>query len=175
MILTFNDDRSISRGKEIHMSSTVLDFTKRSFNANQIVYLVGQILEERESLSVAISKAKHNAEVDIDVATSSNKKRQEFIQRLTAMAKIKPYETMEKGSYYKFNSIGNQITNVYDIKKYTSIDFDRNQVKQLIKDLSDECDKVSTDIERILITAEVEFEPRWLLVDTLEDICEDID
>ena len=157
------------------MSSTVLNFTKRSFNANQIIYLIGQILEERESLSIAINKAKYNAKVDIDVATSSNKKRYEFIQRLSQMAKIKPSEAIRKGSCYKFNSRGNQVTNVYDIREYTSIDFDRIKVKQIIKDLSNECDKVSSDIDRVLITSEVEFEPKWSLVDTLDDICEGID
>ena len=188
-----SEDAFVTKTKEIHLKHKVnpqvedevfedvnavvdkvksLDFTKLNFDANKIIYLMGQILAERESLSVAINKAKHNAKVDIDVAISSNKKRHEFIQSLVIMAKIKPSEIMVKGSDYKFNVSGDQITYAYDIKKYTSIDFDRNKVRKLIRDLSDKCDKVSSDIDRTLITSEVEFEPKWLLIDTFEDICE---
>lgn len=165
-------DSSKSSRRAIRDHSTALDFTKFNFDANKIIDLIGEILEEREKLSVAISKAKKSADVDIDVATSSNRKRQIFARRLGTMAKIKPSEIMLKGSDYKFNNEGNQVTYIYDIKQYTSIDFDRNKVKKLIKALSDKCDEVSSDIDRALIITDVEFEPKWSLVDTIEDICE---
>ena len=51
-------------------------------------------------------------------------------------------------------------------------DFDRNKVKKLIKNLSEQCDKVSNDIDRSFVNTKVEFEPRWSFTDTIEDICE---
>ena len=130
---------------------------------------------EKDILSKAISKSKSDASIDIDAATSSNKDRQAFIRRLRYMSDMKSYEKVSEGSGYKLNNEGNQVPYMYDIKKVTSINFDRNKVKKLIKSLSELCDKVSAEIDRVLITQEVEFEPKWSLTDTLEEICSDAD
>ena len=91
---------------------------------------------------------------------------------LKDLAKRKSFEKIVEGSGYKFNSEGNQVAYVYDVKKITTIDFDRNKVKKLIKNLSEQCDKVSNDIDRSFVNTKVEFEPRWSFTDTIEDICE---
>lgn len=184
---TFLDtEEFVTRTKEIHLRSKtnpdiedeVIEDANPSevdFNANTVIYLEEEILKERESLSKAISKAKQKSKIDIDLAIASNKKRQAFIGMLRELGKTKSSERIVKESGYKFNSEGNQVSYVYDVKKITTIDFDRNKVKKLIKTLSEQCDKVSCDIDRNMLNTEVEFEPKWALTDTIEDICEELE
>ena len=166
---------------EVSNSTTIIDeyaipeLVELDFDTNRVICFMQEVLEEKDILSKAISKSKSDASIDIDAATSSNKDRQAFIRRLRYMSDMKSYEKISEGSGYKLNNEGNQVPYMYDIKKVTSINFDRNKVKKLIKSLSELCDKVSAEIDRVLITQEVEFEPKWSLTDTLEEICSDSD
>lgn len=173
----------VTNTKEIHLKSKanpdiedeVIEDANPSevnFKANTVILLEEEILKEREDLSKAINKAKQNTDIDIDFAIASNKKRQHFMGVLKDLAKRKSFEKIVEGSGYKFNSEGNQVAYVYDVKKITTIDFYRNKVKKLIKNLSEQCDKVSNDIDRSFVNTKVEFEPRWSFTDTIEDICE---
>lgn len=156
-------------------SVDISELVELDFDTNRVICFMQEVLEEKDNLSKAISKSKSDASIDIDAATSSNKDRQDFVRRLRYMYDMKSYEKVSEGSGYKLNNEGNQVSYVYDIKKVTSINFDRNKVKKLIKSLSELCDKVSAEIDRVLITQEVEFEPKWSLTDTLEEICSDAD
>ena len=80
-----------------------------------------EVLEEKDSLSKAISKSKSDASIDIDAATSSNKDRQAFIRRLRYISDMKSYEKVSEGSGYKLNNEGNQVSYVYDIKSEPSV------------------------------------------------------
>lgn len=180
--LLYNDSL-ITRVKEIHQRKKVnaddedeiiedANPSELNFDANTVIAFVNAVLTEREELSKAISVAKQLTSVDIDLATSNNKKKQILIERLKTMAMIKSSEKVVKKTGYKFNTDGNQVPYYYDMKSVTTIDFDRNHVKSLIKKLSDECDRTSLEIDMALLNTDVNFEPKWSLTDTLEDICE---
>lgn len=143
------------------------------FSVTDVINLVVDAIEEKEYLSKAISTAKKSLDFDIDAAVSLNGKKQGFINILKMMNRQKSSESTVQGSGYRINSIdGNQTRYFYDIDKVTTIDFDRNDVKGLIKKYAKDCDETSAKIELTMITANVDFNPRWDMNDTFEDIIE---
>ena len=143
------------------------------FGVTDVIDLVVDTIREKESLAQAISTTKKNLDFDIDAAVSLNGKKQGFINTLKIMNHQKSSESTVQGSGYRINSIdGNQMRYFYDIDKVTTIDFDRNDVKGLIKKYAKDCDETSAKIELTMITANVDFSPQWDLNDTFEDIIE---
>ena len=143
------------------------------FGVTDVIDLVIDTIREKESLAQAISTTKKNLDFDIDATVSLNGKKQGFINTLKIMNHQKSSESTVQGSGYRINSIdGNQMRYFYDIDKVTTIDFDRNDVKGLIKKYAKDCDETSAKIELTMITANVDFSPRWDLNDTFEDIIE---
>lgn len=148
------------------------NLTKSSvdFTANDLLRFIPELLEEKEKLSVAINKAKDTTEIDIDASLSMNKQKQGFIKVLNDMNSKKSCEKTITGKGYKFNVNNEQVSYVYDIVEKTTIDFDRNTVKALIKKYSKETDHVSTMLDRIVLTTQVDFEPKYDINDTLEEL-----
>ena len=143
------------------------------FGVTDVIDLVVDTIREKESLAQAISTTKKNLDFDIDAAVSLNGKKQGFINTLKIMNHQKSSESTVQGSGYRINSIdGNQMRYFYDIDKVTTIDFDRNDVKGLIKKYAKDRDETSAKIELTMITANVDFNPRWDMNDTFEDIIE---
>lgn len=143
------------------------------FDVTDVIDLVVVAIKEKESLSKAISTAKKGLDFDIDAAVSLNGKKQGFINILKTMNHQKSSESTVQGSGYRINSIdGNQTRYFYDIDRVTTIDFNRNDVKGLIKKYAKDCDDMSAKIELTMITANVDFNPRWDMNDTFEDIIE---
>lgn len=148
------------------------NLTKSSvdFTANDLLRFIPELLDEKEKLSVAINKAKDTTEIDIDASLSMNKQKQEFIRVLNDMNSKKSCEKTITGKGYKFNVNNEQVPYIYDVVEKTTIDFDRNTVKALIKKYSKETDHVSTMLDRIVLTTQVDFEPKYDINDTLEEL-----
>lgn len=140
------------------------------FTPMDVVDFVVKVFEEKEKLVDAISVAKSKTEINIDNAISMNKKKQTFISVLNGMANIKPSESVVPGFGYIFNAEKNQTKYFYDIMAVTSIDFDRNNVRNLAKKYSKETDEVSSKLDSIEINTEVEFNPTFDINDTFEDL-----
>ena len=139
------------------------------FTPNDIIGFVMDAISEKEKLSKAISKAKKNADIDLDISGSMNKTKQEYISILTVLEKTKSKKNTKTGSGYKFNVNGDQVPYYYEIEEVVTIDFDRNKVKDLIKKLRRETDEVSQDMDKALVTVEVDYAPRWDVDTPLED------
>lgn len=148
------------------------NLTKSSvdFTANDLLRFIPELLEEKEKLSIAINKAKNTTEIDIDASLSMNKQKQEFIRVLNDMNSKKSCEKTITGKGYKFNVNNEQVPYIYDVVEKTTIDFDRNTVKALIKKYSKETDHVSTMLDRIVLTTQVDFDPKYDINDTLEEL-----
>lgn len=140
------------------------------FSVNDLLRFIPELLEEKENLSIAINKAKNTTEIDIDASLSMNKQKQEFIRVLNDMNSKKSCEKTITGKGYKFNVNNEQVPYIYDVVEKTTIDFDRNTVKALIKKYSKETDHVSTMLDRIVLTTQVDFEPKYDINDTLEEL-----
>ena len=139
------------------------------FTPNQVIDFVVKVLDEKEKLSDAIAKAKSTTEINIDNAVAMNKKKQSFVSVLNGIADIKPSEKIVNGTGYKFNQEGNQVKYFYSIKQITSIDFDRKNIRNLIKKYAKETDDISTKLDLIEVTINVEYEPLFDINDNFEE------
>ncbi len=141
------------------------------FTPNDIIDFVVGVITEKELLANAIAKAKSGAEINIDNAVAMNKKKQAFVSVLSGIVNIKPSEKTTQGTDYKFNQQdGNQIRYFYNIEETTTIDFNRNDVKALIKKYSKECDDISFKLDAIEINTIVEHTQKYDISDTFEDL-----
>lgn len=141
------------------------------FAPNNVIDFVVDIITEKELLADAITKAKSGTEINIDNAVAMNKKKQAFVSVLNGIVNIKPSEKTTQGTDYKFNQQdGNQIRYYYNIEETTTIDFNRNDVKALIKKYSKECDDISAKLDAIEINTTIDFVPKYDLTDTFEDL-----
>ena len=109
------------------------------FTPNNVIDFIVKLIAEKESLANAIALAKCNAEINIDNAVSMNKRKQAFIHTLKNLANIK------------------------------ASDYDRDDVKGLIKKYSKECDEVSAKLDAIEINTIVDFNPTFDINETFED------
>ena len=141
------------------------------FAPNDVIDFVVDVITEKELLADAIAKAKTDTEINIDNAIAMNKKKQAFVSVLNGIVNIKPSEKTTQGTDYKFNQQdGNQIRYYYNIEETTTIDFDRNDVKALIKKYSKECDDISAKLDAIEINTVVEHTRKYDISDTFEDL-----
>ena len=141
------------------------------FTPNDVIDFVVGVITEKELLANAIANAKSGAEINIDNAVAMNKKKQMFVSVLNGISDIKPREKTTQGTDYKFNQQdGNQIRYFYNIEETTTIDFNRNDVKSLIKKYSKECDDISAKLDTIEINTIVEHTQKYDISDTFEDL-----
>ena len=140
------------------------------FTPNDVINFVVKVLNEKEKLSDAITKAKSTTEIDIDNAVAMNKKKQQFVGVLNEIADIKPSETKTTGKAYKFDINGEQKPYIYDVNRKTSINFDRNDVRKLVKKYLKETDEISSKLDLIEITTQVDIEPRFDVNDKFEEL-----
>lgn len=139
---------------------------------NQLVSLLEHLMAEKEKLTAAISAAKKASPIDIDAELANNRTRQKVASVLANMSKIRSSENVVRGTGYKFNGEGNQVPYSYDVKQVTTIDFDRNKVRDVSRDLIAKADDVSTGIDKVMVDLVVEYEPEYSVNDALEDIVE---
>ena len=86
------------------------------------------------------------------------------------LANRKSRETQTTGRDYKFDINGEQKPYSYNIKRVTSIDYDRDSVKNLIKKYRKECDAVSTKLDEIEINTQVSHDCLFDINDSFEDL-----
>ena len=140
------------------------------FSPNNVINFAVKVIDEKDKLSNAIAKAKSTTEIDIDNAIAMNKKKQGFVSVLNGIADIKPSETKTTSKGYKFDINGEQKPYIYDVNRKTSIDFDRNDVRNLIKKYLKETDEISAKLDMIEITTQVDFIPTWDVNEKFEEL-----
>ena len=140
------------------------------FKPNQVIDFVVKVLNEKDKLSDAIAEAKSTTEINIDNAISMNKKKQVFVSVLNGIADIKPSEIKTTSKSYKFDINGEQKPYVYDVNRKTSIDFNRTDVRNLIKKYLKETDEISAKLDLIEITTQVDFVPAFDVNSKFEEL-----
>ncbi len=141
----------------------VLDLTNlesKKFPADKVIDFILMLLDEREKLAQAISKAKLNMNFDLDAAVEVNKQRHSAVKAFDFIVTQKSSNVVQKnqGRGYVFNNEGNQIEYRYDIERIKTIDFDRNRLRRVIKALYDKADEISTSIDSALLNTKVDYE-----------------
>ena len=141
-------------------------------NADGVIDLLLDLMNEREKLSLAISRAKESADFDIDAAIAANKARQEAADCLKELAGRKSSETVSRGMDYLINAEGNQTAYYYNVRSVETIDYDRDEVRGIVKRLQRESDAVSTKIDLLNVTLEVDYAPKYDFETGFEDAYE---
>lgn len=140
------------------------------FTPMVLVDFAVEALAEKEALMKAIADAKAGTALNIDNAVAMNKKKQQFVRVLKTMADRKVGTRNTTGRGYRFNVNNEQVPYVYDIEEITTIDYDRVDIRNLIKKYRRETDEISAKLDSIEILTEVDFAPRWDVNDSLGGI-----
>ncbi len=130
-------------------------------NITDIVRFMVFLLGEKSKLYAAIRKAKNALDIDFDSEISLNHYRQEVAKILRNMNDLRNSEQVisNGGTGYRFNADGNQVTYRCDLKRVTTINFDRKVVCSELKKLNRQSDETSAKIDLCMVSCEVEYEP----------------
>lgn len=174
------DDNFITVTIEKHLRSKVdkdasdeniipLKQFKIDYTPNALIEFVVDVVDEKSRLTDAIAAAKATTEINIDSSISINKLKQNFVKTLKFMDSFKTTEKQDQGADYRFNVNNEQVRYFYPIIKETTIDFDRNVVKKLIKKYLKDTDDVSSKLDEITINTVVDFTPKYDVNESFED------
>lgn len=134
------------------------------------------LLSEREKLSVAIFQAKAGLKLPagLDGEVGLNSKRQEVAGLFRRMAGLRSSEVLipNGGTGYRFNNEGNQVSYRCDVKRVTTINFDRNKIRKMCGDLSKKSDEVSAALDSVLVNTQVEYTVPFDVNDTFAEALE---
>lgn len=148
------------------------------FDVGRLLGIWQELMEEKERLGAAIGKAKAGMGFNLDAAVDANKSRRAFLGMLQELANRKSSHELQKGEGrgYMFNNDGNQTSYCYDIDRILTIDYDRNKVRAMVKELNRSSDEVSIKIDEALLQTQVDYvlkfdlagENRFILEELME-------
>ncbi len=129
------------------------------FDVGRLLGIWQELMEEKERLGAAIGKAKAGMGFNLDAAVDANKSRRAFLGMLQELANRKSSHELQKGEGrgYVFNNDGNQTSYCYDIDRILTIDYDRNKVRAMVKELNRSSDEVSIKIDEALLQTQVDY------------------
>ena len=130
------------------------------------------VLEEKEKMYVAIRKAKESAELDLDAAIGMNKTRKNLQSILMELYQKREYDIVTTGRDYKFNVNGEQVPYTYEINEKLTVEYDKKDVKKIIKSLDAKCNEISKQVDRLNVNLAVDITPKYTLDMDLEDCLE---
>ena len=118
------------------------------------------LLSEKDKLFAAIRKAKDALDIDMDSEVSLNATRQSIARTFKRMNDLRNSEQTisNGGTGYRFNAEGNQISYRCDVKRVTTINYDRNVIRTELGKLNKKADETSTKIDLCMVTSIVEYE-----------------
>ena len=159
-------DENVTRVENTHLRKKVMPEAQNetivnaapSEYAEQITELTGfllYLLAQREGLSKAIRAAKNTLLIDMDSETS---------------LRNSEVTLANGGSGYRFNADGNQVTYRCDVKRVTTINFDRKVVRKYAAELNQKADQVSAELDRCLVNSEVEYQPPFDVNDSFAEV-----
>lgn len=156
-----------------------VDVSRKSeemFEVGKLIDIWQQLMNEKEQLGLAIGKAKAGMSFNLDAAVDANKSRRAFLMTMQRLANRKSSHELQKGEGrgYVFNNDGNQTTYCYDIDRIMTIDYDRNKVRAMVKELTRESDEVSIKIDEALLHTQVDYEPKFDLAGEESFIIEEL-
>lgn len=155
-------------------NETVIDTPPTEFadRITDIVRFLMALMEQREVLSKAIHAAKNALPIDMDSEVGLNARRQEIARVLKRMSDVRSSEVVIKGggTGYRFNQEGNQVTYRCDVKRVTTINFDRKAVRNFAAEMNRKADAVSSELDRCLVNSEVSYEAPFDVNDSFAEI-----
>ena len=142
----------------------------------EVAVLLMYLLEQREQLSGAICRAKAGLDLSagLDGEVGLNARRQEVAAVFRRMAGLRASETLipNGGTGYRFNNEGNQVAYRCDVRRVTTINFDRNKIRAFGARLSKQADQISAALDAALVNTEVDYVPPFDVNDTFAEVFE---
>ena len=138
-----------------------------------VIKFIIWLINEKETLSMAIGDAKRNAEIDIDAMIEGNKFRQKASMAISYMLDKKPRQHQENGIGYKFNADGEQKSYYYKIDVSEEELFDRIADKQILRDLNFESEETSAAVDSCMTNTIVNYTPVFSVNESYEDVIAD--
>ena len=142
---------------------TVMDVPQTEYyeQITDIARFMLYLLEEKSRLFAAIRKAKDALDMDMDSEVSLNTARQSVARTFKRMNDLRSSEQMLSGggTGYRFNAEGNQISYCCDVKRVTTINYDRKVIRSALTRLNQQADETSNRIDLCLVTSKVDYAP----------------
>lgn len=144
--------------------------------ANELMVFLLFLLEQKELLAKAIHEAKTKLPIDMDSEATLNVQRQRIAGTFSYLVNLRSSEQTLSGggTGYRFNVEGNQVTYRCDVRKVTTIDFDRNAARKHLSALNKKSDEVSAEIDRCIVNYEVDYTAPFDVNDTFEEVFESL-
>ena len=141
---------------------------------DKVVEFMLHLLVEQENLAKSIHDAKANLEIDMDAEVSLNGRRQRIAATLRRMADIRSSEqTLANGGVgYRFNTDGNQVSYRCDVKKVTTINYNRNAVRAQVAALNKKSDDISAKLDACMVNSKVDYEAPFDVNDSFATVFE---
>ena len=119
------------------------------------------LLEEKSALAAAIRRAKNNLDIDMDSEVALNSARQTVAEIFRTMNGIRSSEQTiaNGGTGYRFNTDGNQVTYRCDVRRVTTINYDRNVIRAELGRLDRAADEMSAKLDICMVTSSVDYTP----------------
>lgn len=164
---------------EIHrcslMNPETVDHTEQvdrgDFFPNDDVIRFGvELIAEKRKLTQAIAAAKASVGMNIDAEIETNKFRRSFSDSIRLMLKVKPGKKKTLATGYRFDVNQVQIPYYYDMESVDEDNFDREQARIFARRLTEESDRVSSDVEAALVNTVVAYDPPFDVNDSFEDV-----
>ena len=97
----------------------------------------------------------------MDSAVSLNATRQSIARTFKRMNDLRNSEQTITGggTGYRFNAEGNQISYRCDVRRVTTINYDRKVIRAALGRLNQKADETSTKIDLCLVTSKVDYAP----------------
>mgnify|MGYP000808227843 CR=1 FL=1 len=140
---------------------TILDLPQTEYaqQITDIARFMLYLLEEKGRLFAAIRKAKSELDIDMDSAVSLNTTRQSIARTFKRMNDLRSSEQLLSGggTGYRFNAEGNQISYCCDVKRVTTINYDRKVIHAALSKLNRQADETSNRLDICLVTSKVDY------------------
>lgn len=119
------------------------------------------LLSQKTALYAAIRKAKNALDIDMDSEVSLNACRQSIAATLRRMNDLRGSEQTvpHGGTGYRFNAEGNQVLYRCDVRRVTTINYDRNVIRRELTKLNRASDEASAKLDLCLVTSSVDYDP----------------
>ena len=140
---------------------TILDLPQTEYaqQITDIARFMLYLLEEKGRLFAAIRKAKDALDMDMDSEVSLNAARQSIARTFKRMNDPRSSEQLLSGggTGYRFNAEGNQISYCCDVKRVTTINYDRKVIHAVLSKLNRQADETSNRLDLCLVTSKVDY------------------
>ena len=140
---------------------TILDLPQTEYaqQITDIARFMLYLLEEKGRLFAAIRKAKDALDMDMDSEVSLNAARQSVARTFKRMNDLRSSEQLlsGRGTGYRFNAEGNQISYCCDVKRVTTINYDRKVIHAALSKLNRQADETSNRLDLCLVTSKVDY------------------